>query len=222
MSVALKQRGGGGGVTFVEFNGKTGTFVHRDSGSKEKTAFNQIENVHLEGLKFKEDEYQGEKIPKAQIYVRSADDNELICITANLQSLATTRLLALVNGAADNPGKPLTLNAMFTAKGDKLANGELASSDFVWVSAKQGGEKVPFKFDTPDNVLPKLEKVRVNGKEVTDMTPIYEIAADLFEKIGVKLNAASQTDAPTPAGEEVDPGDLPDAPAARTGTAPRG
>jgi hypothetical protein len=144
MSAILKKRSGGGNAVFVDFNGKTGAFVHTQGTGDQKVVSNydQLDYSYVRKLGFKEDEYEGKPVYKGQIHLESVEDGSKVIATFKLGTFVGARILGLLNAAADTPDVPVRFNAGLTKEGDKLLSGEAADKDFVWISARQEGRMV--------------------------------------------------------------------------------
>lgn len=192
MSAILKRRAGGSNSVFVEFNGKTGSFVHSVGKGEEKVTSNydQLDYAFVRKLGFKEDEFEGNPVYKGQIHLESKEDGSKVIATFKLGTFVGARILGLLNAAADKPETAIRFNTGSTKAGEKLVGGDVADKDFVWFSARLEGaaETLKPKFDTPDGLLPKAIEVSLGGgKKGLNMDPVNEVAEALFAKVVEKL-----------------------------------
>jgi hypothetical protein len=217
MSAILKNRSAGGGNrTYVDFNGKEGNFIYVDRNTKQKLTFDQLDYAYPKKLEFKEDMFDGQPVYKAQLHLEGVEDGSHVVMTFKLGTFIGAKMLGLLNAATEKPEVPVRFNTGITREGEKLMNDDVATKDFVWVSARHEGaqETLKPKYDTEDGLLPKAIEVSLGGgKKALNMEPIDNVATALFAKVAERLASHAQrqieqNSAPAE-GDHADAADLP-------------
>lgn len=175
---------------------KDGRIRHKDNG--EEKLFNYLEG-YLVDIATKQDTYEGNEIQKIDFVIKAnpqADEKfTLSCGRHTTFSRNILNRLANLNEIGKVRITPYT----FEREGDK---------DLVCGALRNNGEKVKGKF-TPDDV-PKVEKIKVKGKEYEDFEEANKFWDDLIPKIKDKLQYKIDTPVETPAKTDEDDDELDD------------
>lgn len=238
--MGIKTGGGQGNVRFFNINMKEGCLTEGSGESKIKY---EPGRAAIEGVPYRlaisEDEYEGQKSMKANLYLRDTEPGAPnMCVSwtiytqANEASSQGLKLLACIF-AADTT-KPVSIKPWFAEKGLTLGNVTF-DADGGHISVKQidGAGAQPLKPDYAGrgDQLPKMEDRKVEGtNKVVKVKPGWnEIMEELVQRLSQRLDAENprngQSQAAAPAandGHDIDPAELAGAVSERVAMGARG
>lgn len=197
---------------FAKFNGKEGLFQTGSESKGNKMTFSQVRDVTITKIDTHQTEYEGKAKTDLRLFVRDGK-GETACISFNVASGSTARLVGLLNAA--DLSKPLGLSGQIQKAGTSFtaADGSNVTleSDQVSCSLFQGDSYLKLEKGT----VPKVVMVKVGSKDVSDTSArddyVAHGIASLVEKMkGVKPAAQAAQAEPAAMEGEFMPADLDD------------
>lgn len=234
MSMIKRNTGAGGGVVFIDWKGTPQEFTN-EKGEKEYGSFaiskgkgepkeilrsNSAITGYVTALDVTEYAYQGDTIHTLKIRLEDVKGEEPpAMISVNLNSYFAAKVVGLLNAA--DLSKPLSFNANAVKEGAKFGEG-VAERDNVFPTARQGADDARL-VPTWAGVgikLPDAEKIRVNGKMITNMDPVNAIVGETIKGLYEKLDAMKASEGH--ADEGLNPEEVAASVAGQNGDRPRG
>lgn len=192
----------GSGVTFANVSFKEGVFFTGKKDARE--AHNFVTGVPV-AFNIVPKEFEGEPYHEAQITLEDAKDSSRVVLTCNAGTFGGGHLIGLVLRAVkEYPGQEMRLNAWKMAAGDKLSDGTLLSKAKTGVSGWVNGTRIQPLYAGGAERLPDAPKVKVSGKEMSDMTPVIEVIAQTAGELVDALSAVAHQEAPAEESINVD------------------
>lgn len=237
--MGIKTSQGGGNVRFFGINMKKGCIV--EGSGQSKTEY-EAGKVALEGIPYRlavqEDEFEGQKSLKANLYMKDPDGGPNMCVSWTIYTEAheasSQGLKVLGCLLAANTRKVVSIKPWFAEAGLKLGNITF-DRDGSHVSFKQPGADGKLATVTPDYAghgaeLPQVPTVKVGNKEVKDKGQWNQIMEQLVATLSQRLEAENprngqqqqQAAGPGVGADDIDPADLAAAGAERSGMSARG
>lgn len=203
--------GGGKGVTFADMKGKPQEYLdakgekkwgsivlsvgEKGNRSKQVLPSNSSISGFVTDLDVSEHVHDGETITSLKIKLEDDKGTEPpVILSVGLGSYFAAKIVGLLNAA--DLSKPLVVNANVVKAGEKFGNG-VAERDNVFPTMRQGADLARLVEVWAGGMakLPDAPKVKISGKEHTDMTPVNEVVAATLQEVMAKLDALRPSEA---------------------------
>lgn len=180
----------GSPVTFANLSFKDGLFY---TGKKDlKDSHNFVTGVPV-AFAVVPKEFEGEPYHEAQVTLEDSKDSSRVIVTCNAGTFGGGQLVGLILRAVkEHPGQEVRLNAWKMDAGEKLSDGQVLAKAKSGVSAWVGPVRIQPLYAGGAERLPDAPKVRVSGKEVSDMTPVIEAVAETAGELLQAISAMNQ------------------------------